>query len=118
MSVVGGSYETLKHALHEQFVLQEWIELKKAEFWARCHERDKKKLPNLASSRRLVSREYPTVEKELQDSLTRDQFTDALEGCEMRMKIRELGPKTLHKAVSHALQIKAMHEAESRVCVV
>ena len=49
---------------------------------------------------------------DLQDSLTKDQFIDALEDREMRMKLRESGRKMLDEAVSRALQIEAMYEAE------
>lgn len=108
------NYTTLKGALREKFVPKERIELHKAEFRARHRERDEK-LPDLASSlRRLVSRAYPEAVLDLQDSLAKDQFIDALEDREIRMKLRESGPKTLDEAVSRALQIEAMYEAESR----
>ena len=108
------NYATLKEALREKFVPKERIELHKAEFRARHRERDEK-LPDLASSlRRLVSRAYPEAVSDLQDSLAKDQFIDALEDQEIRMKLRESGPKTLDEAVSRALQIEAMYEAESR----
>ena len=108
------NYTTLKMALRGKFVPKEWVELHKAEFRARHRERDEK-LPDLASSlRRFVSRAYLEAVPDLQDSLAKDQFIDALEDREMRMKLRESGPKTLHEAVSRALQIEAMYEAESR----
>ena len=108
------NYATLKDALREKFVPKERVELHKAEFRARHREREEK-LPDLASSlRRLVSRAYPEAVPDLQDSLAKDQFIDALEDREIRMKLRESGPKTLDEAVSRALQIEAMYEAESR----
>ena len=111
---VRGDYTNLKRALCEKFIPKERIELHKAEFRARRRERDEK-LPDLASSlRRLVGKAYLEVVVDLQDSLAKDQFIDALEDREIRMKIRELGPKTLDEAVSRALQIEAMYEAESR----
>lgn len=111
---VRGDYTVLKTALREKFVPKERIELHKAEFRARRRERDEK-LPDLASSlRRLVGKAYPEAVADLQDSLAKDQFIDALEDREIRMKIRESGPKTLDEAVSRALQIEAMYEAESR----
>ena len=111
---VRGDYTDLKRALREKFVPKERIELHKAEFRARRRERDEK-LPDLASSlRRLVGKAYPEAIPDLQDSLAKDQFIDALEDREIRMKIRESGPKTLDEAVSRALQIEAMYEAESR----
>ena len=111
---VRGDYTNLKRALREKFVPKERIELHKAEFHARRREHDEK-LPDLASSlRRLVGNAYPKAVADLQDSLAKDQFIDALEDREIRMKIRESGPKMLDEAVSHALQIKLMYEAESR----
>ena len=44
-------------------------------------------------------------------SCKRSIFINALEDREIRMKIRESGPKTLDEAVSCALQIEAMYEA-------
>ena len=105
------NYVTLKEALREKFVPKERVELHKAEFRARHREREEK-LPDLASSlRRLVSRAYPEAVPDLQDSLAKDQFIDALEDREIRMKLRESGPKTLDEAVSRALQIEAMYES-------
>ena len=57
---------------------------------------------------------YPEAAEELQDSLAKDQFIDALEDREIRLKLRESDAKTLDEAVSCALQIEAMYEAESR----
>ena len=72
-------------------------------------------MPDLVSSlRTLVSRAYPEAVPDLQYSLAKDQFIDALENREIRIKLRESGPKTLNEAVSRALQIEAMYEAESR----
>ena len=108
------NYATLKEALHEKFLPKERVELHKAEFRARHRKRDEK-LPDLASSlRRLVGRAYPDAVPDLQDSLAKAQFMDALKDREIRIKLRESGPKTLDEAVSRALQIKAMYEAQSR----
>ena len=111
------NYATLKEALREQFVLKERVEVK-VEFRAKHRELDEK-LPNLASSlRRLVSRAYLEAVRDLQDSLATDQLIDALEDREVRMKLRESGPKTTDEgpdeAFSHTLEIAAMCEAESR----
>ena len=63
--------------------------------------------------RRLVGKAYREAIPDLQDSLAKDQFFDALEDREIRMKIRESGSKTLDEAVGGALQIEEMYEAES-----
>ena len=108
------NYTELKRVLRLKFVPAERVELHKAEFRARHRDRDEK-LSVLASSlRRLVGKAYPEAAPELQDNLAKDQFIDALEDREIRIKLRESGPKTLDEAVSRALQIEAMYEAESR----
>ena len=94
------NYATLKEALREKFEPKERVELHKAKFRARRRERDEK-LPDLASSlRRLVSRAYPEAVLDLQDSLAKDQFIDALEDRKIRIKLQESGLKTLDEAVN------------------
>ena len=110
---VRGKYTDLKQALPETFVPAERVKLHKAEFRARHRERDKKLLDLASSLRRLVGKAYPEAVAELQDNLAKDQFIDALEDWEIRLKLQEAGPKTLDDAVNHALQIEAMYEAES-----
>lgn len=57
---------------------------------------------------------YPKAAKELQDSLGKDQFIDALVDREIWLKLRESGGKMLDEVVSRALQIEAMCDAKSR----
>jgi len=57
---------------------------------------------------------FAILDSEEWEDYAKDQFIDKLEDREMRMKLRESGPKTLDEAVSRALQIEAMFEAESR----
>jgi len=52
--------------------------------------------------------------QQLQGSLAKDQFIDALEDREIRMKIWDYGPKARDDAVSRALVIEGMYEAKSR----
>lgn len=69
------NYATLKTVLREKFVPKEQVELHK-------------KLLDLASSmRKLISQAYPEAVPVLQDSLTKDQFIDALEDQEIQMKL-------------------------------
>ena len=104
----------IERGIAQKILQKERVKLHKAEFRARRRERDKK-LPDLSSSlRRLASQAYPEAVPHLQDSLAKDQFIDALEDREIRIKLRESGPKTLDEAVHRALQIEAMYEAESR----
>lgn len=111
---VHADYDDLKAALWFKFVPQEWIKLHKAKFGARQQEKHEK-LSDLSSSlQRLARKAYPEAAEELQGSLAKDQFIDALEDREIRLKLRESGANTLNEAVSRTLQIEAMCEAELR----
>jgi len=111
---VRSNYDNLKTAFREKFLPQERVELHKAEFRVRRREKDEKLTDLSGSLRRMVRKAYPEAADGLQDSLAKDQFIDALEDREMRLRLRESGPKTLDEVVSRALQIEAMYEAESR----
>ena len=111
---VCANYNNLKAALQLKFVPQERVELHKAEFRAQHREKDEKLLDLSSSLRRLARKAYPEAAEELQNSLAKDQFIDVLEDREIQLKLRESGAKTIDEAVSRALQIEAMYEAELR----
>ena len=52
------------------------------------------------------------MKETLQDSRAKDQFIDVLEGHEIRMMVSDLGPNTLDKALSCALQLENVLEAD------
>ena len=62
----------------------------------------------------MVRKAYPAAADELQDSLTKNQFIDALEDRDLQIKIRESRSKTVPEAVSRALELEAVFEAKSR----
>ena len=94
---MGENYAELKEALQEKFVPKESVKLHKTEFCAR-HCKWDKKLPDLASSlRRLVIRAYPEAVPDLQDSLAKDQFIDALEDRQIQINSESLDRKCLMK---------------------
>ena len=93
---------------------KERVDLYKAEFRTRGREPGES-LSELAGAVRKLGRlAYPTAGEDVIDQLAKDQFIDALDGRETRLKVREGIPATLDAAVSSALQTGAMEEAETR----
>ena len=89
-------------------------ELYKAELRFVRRERNEK-LTELANRiRHLSCVAYPTVDVKFRDELSQDQFLDALDDKEFRLKIRQLRPKSLDEAVTFASEIEAMEQAEDR----
>ena len=50
----------------------------------------------------------------VRDELCRDQFLDALEDREFRVKVRQLRPKFLDEAVTLASEVEAIEQSEDR----
>ena len=111
---VRSNYENYKTALAQAFLPKERVDLYKAEFRTRRREPGES-LSELAGTLRKLGRlAYPTAGEDVIDQLAKDQFIDALDDRETRLKVREGIPATLDAAVSRALQIEAMEEAETR----
>ena len=62
--------------------------------------------------RRLCYLTYPTVSREMSESLVRYQFVDALVDFDTRLRIQQSRPKTLKEAVTLAVEIDAFSRAE------
>ena len=62
----------------------------------------------------MVSLAYPNIEAKFRDELARDQFLDALDSREFRLKVRQSRPKSLDEAVDIAAEIETMELAEER----
>ena len=108
------NYEELKAAMATRFGRTKHTELYKAEL--RFVKRGKnEKLTELANRiRHLACEAYPIVDVTFRDELARDQFMDALDDREFRLKVRQLRPKSLDEAVAFASEIEAMEQAEER----
>ena len=107
------NYLNLKSALTKKFLPLEKLSLYKAEFKAKTQQ--KETLTELASQiRTLANRAYPTASADLLDELSRDQFLEALTDKALRIKVKESDPSNLDQALTRALQLEALHEAENR----
>lgn len=107
-------YKQLKEAMTTRFDTTKYTDRYKSEFKFIKRAKDEG-LHILANKiRRLAALAYPTIEGELREELARDQFLDALDNREFRLKVRQFRPKKLDEAVEVACEIEAMEQAEDR----
>lgn len=101
------SFESLAKALSNRFGTTHQSELARAKFKTRVKKRDES-YPELVSDlERLVKLAYPNAEAELQDTLAKDQFVDAIVDEEIRMKVRQGRPKNVQCALEVALELES-----------
>ncbi|KAK3746111.1 hypothetical protein QZH41_015524, partial [Actinostola sp. cb2023] len=107
-----GVFRELVDALTEKFVPAERLELYKSEFNARRRGQDEKLIDLSAAIGKLARKAFPGAPAEIVDQLAKDRFIEALRSRDLRIKIREGSPKTLDNAVSRAIQLESIYEAE------
>ena len=107
-------YNAYTKALTQAFMPKERVDLYKTEFRSRRRHPNERLGELAAAVRKLCRLAYPTAGADLVDQLAVDQFIDALDGRDTRLKVRETNPATLDEAVSRALQLEAMAEAENQ----
>ena len=84
----------------------------RAKFKTRVKRRDES-YPELVSDlERLVKLAYPGAEAELQDTLAKDQFIDAIPDEETRIKVRQGRPKNIQGALEIALELESYRLAD------
>ena len=70
-------------------------------------------IPELAQSvRKLTRKAYPSASSEVIDLLALDYFVDALPDADVRLRLREVGPKTISEAERIAVRLDAHKEAD------
>ena len=107
-------YESLKDALMTRFKPGDRRQIHRAQLRKRVRH-DNENLADLAHAIRvLVSDSFPTLEAypEAMESLCLEHFVDALSDREMRLKIMQSRPKTMYDAMSLALELENLSEAE------
>ncbi|CAC5370906.1 unnamed protein product [Mytilus coruscus] len=107
-------FSDLVYALEERFAPSGQTELYRVQFKER-RQKASETLPELGQSvRRLSNLAYPTAPLELRDTLTKEQFLDALVDSEMKLRIKQSRPKGLNDAIRLAVELEAYNKAESR----
>lgn len=86
-------------------------ELARAMFKARVRRRDKSPPERAADLERLVRLAYPRAQSDLQDTLAKDQFKDALLDDESHIRIRHGRPESIQGALRLALEMESYHLA-------
>ena len=70
-------------------------------------------IPELAQSiRKLTRKAYPTANSEVVDALALDSFIDALNESDIRLRLREVSPKSIFEAEQIALRMEAHRLAD------
>ena len=64
--------------------------------------------------RRIANLAYPTAPTEIRETLSKDQFVDALQDSEMRIRIKQVHPKYRNDAIQLAVELEAYNRAEKR----
>ncbi|CAC5380851.1 unnamed protein product [Mytilus coruscus] len=107
-------FSDLVNALEERFAPSSQTELYRVHFKER-RQKASETLPELGQSvRRLSNLACTTAPLELRDTLSKEQFLDALVDSEMRLKIRQSRLKGLNDAIRLAVELEAYNKAESR----
>ncbi|VDH92988.1 Hypothetical predicted protein [Mytilus galloprovincialis] len=72
-------------------------------------------LPELAQSiKKLTRRAYPGTSPLVRDTLALDSFIDAIPETEVRLRLREVGPKSINEAENIAVRLEALRVADIR----
>ena len=100
-------YQALAQALQNCFGTGHQTELNRAKLQGRMRRREET-LPALAEDvERLTRLAYPRADEAMVMTLSKDQFIDSLHDDEMKVKIRQLRPQTLQRALEIALELES-----------
>ncbi|KAJ8048662.1 hypothetical protein HOLleu_01064 [Holothuria leucospilota] len=108
------NYESLVDALTRRFGSKNQTELHRVELKNKQRKKGET-LPELAQSvRRLSKLAYPDAKNDLQETLARDHFIDALADSDLRWGIYQSRPRCLNDAVKTAIEFEAFRKAENQ----
>ena len=105
-------YSRLVQALEERFAPANQTELYRTQLRER-HQKAVETLPELGQDiKRLTYLAYPTAPYDVQETLAKEQFIDALRDSDMRLRVKQARPANLNDAVRHAVELEAFNKAE------
>ncbi|MCG7876662.1 MAG: hypothetical protein N0C90_10055 [Candidatus Thiodiazotropha endolucinida] len=100
-------YKTLVEKLANRFGSVNRSEIFRTQLKSRSRTKGES-IPELAQAiKKLVRQAYPGVNKDVIETLSIDHFIDALSDSDIRLRVRELGPKTLADAERTALRLES-----------
>ena len=107
-------YDTLVEKLANRFGSVNRSEIYRTQLKSRTRHKGES-IPELAQSiKKLVRQAYPGVNKDVIETLAIDNFIDALTDSDLRLRVRELGPKTVGDAERTALRLESHKIADKQ----
>ncbi|VDI54332.1 Hypothetical predicted protein [Mytilus galloprovincialis] len=108
------NFECLVNALKSRFGSINRSEVFRAELQTRVRFKNES-LPELAQAiKKLTRRAYPGTSPLVRDTLALDSFIDAIPETEVRLRLREVGPKSINEAENIAVRLEALRVADIR----
>ena len=105
-------YDKIVNVLTIRFGSVNRAEVFRGELQTRTKRRDES-LPELAQSiKKLTRKAYPSASSNVIETLAMDYFIDAIPFKEVRIRLREVCPKTLAEAEKIAVRLDAVHVAD------
>ena len=106
------NFDTLVEALKSRYGSANRSEVFRAELQTRVRMKNES-LPELAQAiKQLTRRAYSGTSPVVRDTLALDYFIDAIPETEIRLRLREVGPKTINKAEHITVLLEALRVAD------
>ena len=107
-------YNTLVEKLRNRFGSVNKSEIYRTQIKSRTRNKGET-IPELAQAiKKMVRQAYPGVNKEVIETLSLDHFIDAITDADIRLRLREAGPKSLAEAEQIAVRIEAYKIADKQ----
>ena len=105
-------YQTLVEALNNRFGSINRAEIFRSKLQTRIKEKNES-IPEVAQAiKKLTRKAYPGASNDLVDTLALDYFIDAIPDQEIRLRLREVGPRTTNEAEKIAVRLEAHRVAD------
>ena len=107
-------FNALVSALRNRYGSENRSELFKAELQGKVRGRNET-IPELVESiKKLTRKAYRNVTPDVADTLAIDYFIDAIPESEIRLRLKELGPKTMTEAENIAVKLETLRVADKQ----
>ncbi|MCG8033698.1 MAG: hypothetical protein JAZ03_16170, partial [Candidatus Thiodiazotropha taylori] len=107
-------YNTLIDKLRNRFGSVNRAEIFRTQLKSRTRNKGET-IPELAQAiKKLVRQAYPGVTKDVIETLSLDNFIDAITDSDIRMRVRELNPKSLEEAEKSCVRLEAYKIADKQ----
>ncbi|VDI11411.1 Hypothetical predicted protein [Mytilus galloprovincialis] len=105
-------YNSLVKVLDNRYGSAEKSELFRAKLQTRMRGKEES-LPELAQSiKKLTRQAYPSAQSTITSVLALEHFIDALQDADLRLRLRESNPKSIHEAETLAVRLETLKLAE------